>query len=132
MAASDRAGADPLTFATQDLNSLTETETNRLTKLADAIINYHKSPDILAVQGATPAALSLLQSAISTTTLFDRSPLLLTVKIKRRGILDYELTLINASFYPRTDLSSTTLSEETRIHREQQAEQLTTQVLEPL
>jgi hypothetical protein len=68
----------------------------------------------------------------ATATLFDRSPLLLTVKIKRRGISDYELTLINASFYPRTDLSSTTLSEETRIHRAQQAEQLTTQVLEPL
>jgi hypothetical protein len=182
--ASDRASTDQLTFATQDLNSLTEAETSRISKLANAIINYHKSPDILAVQGATPASLSLLQSAISavsgpsytistastadssglvnaffvndakfdgaptavqalasatyttasstTAALFDRSPLVLTAKIKRRGISDYQLTLINASFYPRTDLSSTTLSEETRIHREQQAEQLTTQVLESL
>ncbi|MDR3727348.1 MAG: Ig-like domain repeat protein [Terracidiphilus sp.] len=184
VAASDRDSTDQLTFATQELNSLTETETNRISKLANAIINYHKSPDILAVQGATPAALSLLQSAITsasgprytistastadssglvnaffvndakfdgapttaqalasatyttasstTATLFERSPLVLTAKIKRRGISDYEMTLINASFYPRTDLASTTLSEEARIHQEQQAEQLTTQVLEPL
>ncbi len=54
-----------ITIATQDLNSLTAAETLRITKLADAIVNYEHSPDILAVQGAAAAALTQLESAIS-------------------------------------------------------------------
>jgi hypothetical protein len=177
-------GSDEITLATQDLDSLVETETSRIAKLANAIVNYQKSPDILAVQGATPAALNLLLSAISsaggpgyalstlstadanslvnaflvndskfvtspttaqalaaatytntsgaTATLYDRSPLVLSASVHRTGISDYLIKAVNASFYPRTDLASASLSEEARTHRAQQAEQLTTQVLEPL
>lgn len=57
-------GSDEVTIATQDLDSLTAAETNRITKLANAIYSYHKSPDIVAVQGATPAALADLVTAI--------------------------------------------------------------------
>jgi len=61
-------GENKITIATQDLNGLVATETNRITKLAYAIIDYHKSPDIIAVQGATPAALNLLISAITAAS----------------------------------------------------------------
>jgi hypothetical protein len=182
--ASDRLSTDQITFATLDLNSLVASETNRITKLGNAIVNYMKSPDVLAMQGATPAALTDLLSAISTaggpgydivtestadtsglvdtflvnpanfdgaptvtqalavTTfsnssgtselLFNRSPLVLTAKIPRKGISDFKLSVVNVSLLPRTNLSSATLSEDARIQREQQAENLTTQVLEPL
>ena len=182
-------GNDEITIATQNLESLpgvglTETETSRIAKLANAIVNYDKSPDILAVQNATPAALSLLVSAISaisgpsytllpgttnlsdslvdaflvnankfdgmptvasalasatytttsstTATLFDRVPLVLTAKIPRTGISDYQMTVVNASLLVRTNIDDTTLGPDTRNRREQQAEQLTSQVLEPL
>ncbi|WP_420239528.1 Ig-like domain repeat protein [Telmatobacter bradus] len=59
-------GSSEVTIATQDLNSLTAAETNRITKLAYAVVDYLKSPDILAVQGATDGALNALISAIST------------------------------------------------------------------
>jgi hypothetical protein len=60
-----------ITLATQDLESsagigLSAGETSRITKLANAIVNYEHSPDILALQGITPATLTLLESAISS------------------------------------------------------------------
>jgi hypothetical protein len=61
-----RGSSDEITIATQDLNSLTAAETKRITKLAYAIVDYHKSPDIVAVQGATADALSALVSAITS------------------------------------------------------------------
>jgi len=184
-------GSNEITLAAQNLESapgvgLTATETNRITKLANAIVNYHKSPDILAVQNATSAALADLATAISsaggpsytllagttnlsdsmadaflvnvdttkfdgtptaapalatatytttsstTATLFDRVPLVLTLKIKRKGISDYTLNIVNASLLERTSIDNTTLGPDIRNRREQQAEQLTTQVLEPM
>jgi len=198
LVAATSSSGDEITIASQNMDSLqydatsstyyglTAAETNRITKLADAIINYEKSPDIIAVQDATPAALNLLVSAITTisgpsytvfsgttnrsdglvdgflvnlnggrfdgtptvtselgsatytntssvaTTLFDRVPLVLTVKILRTGISDYTMNIINASLLPRTNIDDTTLGAEVRLHREQQAEQLATQVLAPL
>jgi uncharacterized protein len=55
-----------ITIATQDADSLTASETTRIAKLANAIVNYENSPDVLAIQGITPAALNLLQSAIES------------------------------------------------------------------
>jgi len=60
------ASSGQITLATQDLNSLTAGESSRITKLADVIVNYEHSPDILAVQGATPSALTALEAAISS------------------------------------------------------------------
>lgn len=60
------ASSGQITLATQDLNSLTAGESSRITKLADVIVNYEHSPDILAVQGATASALSKLEAAISS------------------------------------------------------------------
>jgi hypothetical protein len=54
-----------ITLATQDADGLTASETTRITKLANAVVNYEHSPDVLALQGVTPAALTLLQSAIA-------------------------------------------------------------------
>ncbi len=185
-AASARLSSDQITFATLDLNSLVESETYRMTKLANAVVNYMQSPDVLAVQGATPAALTDLVSDISSTggpgytlstlstaasgctseclynaflintgkfdgtpavvqelaatanplntseTLFDRSPLLLTAKIPRKGISDFVLNVVNANLMDRSELSVTATSADARDRREQEAELLTTQVLEPL
>jgi len=184
VAASDRLSTDQITFATLDLNSLVETETSRITKLGNAIVSYMKSPDVLALQGATPSALNLLLSAVATaggpgytistestadsgslvnaffinpnkfdttptavqalaaTTftnaagssalLFGRSPLVLTTKIPRKGISDFDLHVVNANLLDRSGLSATATSTDTRTQREQEAELLTTQVLEPL
>lgn len=180
--ASDRKYTAQITFATLDLNSLTASESSRATKLANAIVNYMKTPDVLAVQGATQLALTDLLSDLSsagasytlstlstadasglvnaffvntskfsatptvaraldtqtwtysstTETLFERSPLVMTAKIPRTGISDYTLYLVNASLMDRTELAATATSEYARNRREQQAELLTTQVLEPL
>jgi hypothetical protein len=59
------------TLATQELESstgvgLTASETARIAKLAEAIVDYEHSPEILAVQGASSAAQPLLVSAISS------------------------------------------------------------------
>lgn len=63
--AASAASSGQITIATQDLNSLIAAETGRIAKLANAILKYENSPDILAVQGVTPAALTLLESAIA-------------------------------------------------------------------
>jgi hypothetical protein len=182
-------GSDEITIATQNLESapgvgLTEAEASRIAKLANAIVNYHKSPDILAVQDATSAALADLVSAIgaaggpsytllaggtnlsdnmvdaflvnaskfdgtpavgstlasarytttssTTATLFDRVPLVLTVKIARKGISDYVLSIVDASLQERTNIDDASLGPDIRNRRAQQAEQLTTLVLEPM
>jgi hypothetical protein len=177
------ASSGQITLATQDLDSLTDTETKRITKLAKAIVAEEHSPDILAVQGVTPAALVLLESAIAaaggssysdlsvtstadsnnyvnaflvntskfnnptvtqllpsatyTTTsgtsaaLFDRTPLALTVGIPRAGTTDYNVLVVNSRLLARANIDSTTLGPDARNRREQQAEILTTQVLEP-
>ena len=169
-------GSDEITFATQDLNSLTAAETNRITKLAYAVVDYLKSPDVLAVQGATTDALGDLISAISsaggptytltatstadasslvnaflvnaskfdgtpeaaqilssatytstsssTSSLFDRSPLLLTAAIPRAGISDYVVSLVNTTLLSRSTLSVTSTSADARAQREEQAEAL--------
>lgn len=184
VAASNRLSSDQITIATQDLDGLVASETNRIEKLANAIVGYEHSPDIVAVQDATPDALNLLLSAIAsaggpgygltnlstadssglvnaflvnpdkfdgtpaaaqvlatntytstsgtTGSLFDRSPLLLKAKIPRHGISDFPVYAVNVSLLARDNLASATLSADTRVHREQQAELLTTQVLEPL
>lgn len=190
-AVTTRSG-DEITFATQNLESSTGVgliagETSRITKLANAIVSYHKLPDVIAVQGATVAALNLLVSDIDTiggvqytlypgttnlsdgivdaflvnlsqfdttsgnapataavlgtntytttsstsATLFDRVPLVLTVKIPRTGISDYTMNIVNASLMERTNIDDTTLGPDIRNRREQQAELLSTQVLEP-
>jgi uncharacterized protein len=64
--AAPMAASGKITVATQDLNGLTAAETVRVAKLANAIVNYEHSPDILNVQGATPAALTALLSAVSS------------------------------------------------------------------
>jgi uncharacterized protein len=64
-AASARQSTGQITFATLDLDSLQESETNRVTKLANAIVNYMHSPDVVAVQGATSTALGNLVTAVS-------------------------------------------------------------------
>jgi hypothetical protein len=182
-------GSDQITVASQNLESspgvgLTATETLRITKLANAIVYYHKSPDVIAVQDSTLAALNQLVSAISSAsgpsytlfagstnlsdglvdgflvntgnfdgtptavsalgaatytttsgssaTLFDRVPLVLTAKIPRIGISDYTVSIVNASLLPRTSIDDTSLGADVRLRREQQAEQLATQILEPL
>jgi hypothetical protein len=66
VAASDRQYPDQVTLATLDLNDLIAAEDNRIIKLASAVVNYLKSPDILAVQNATPAALRTLVDYISS------------------------------------------------------------------
>jgi uncharacterized protein len=65
-AAADRQYTDQITLATLDLNDLVSTEDNRIIKLSNAIVNYLKSPDILAVQNASSASLSTLVSYISS------------------------------------------------------------------
>lgn len=55
-----------ITIATQDLDDLTAGESKRITKLANAVVNYEHSPDILAVQGVTTSALAELENAISS------------------------------------------------------------------
>jgi len=166
-------GNNEITVATQDLNSLVAGETNRIAKLSYAIADYLKSPDVVAVQGATPAALGLLVNAIASAggpsytltnastadsnglvnaflvnaakfdgtptatqqlaaaaytntsgasaTLFDRSPLLLTVRIPRTGIDDYILSVVNTTLLSRSGLSSIATSQATQLQREQQA-----------
>lgn len=49
-----------------DTNGLIATETARIQKLAYAIVNYENAPDVVAVQAATPAALTALVSEISS------------------------------------------------------------------
>jgi|GEM_PF-1632034 len=184
VAASARQSTDQLLFATLELNGLIDAETSRMTKLANGVVNYMHSPDVLAVQNATPAALNLLLTAITSAggpgytltlassadadgkvnaflsndakfdgaptavqelatatftnssstsqTLFDRSPLLMTAKIPRKGISDYKLYLVNASLLDRAALAAIATSTDARTQRAQQAEQLVTQVLEPL
>lgn len=178
-AASEPASGQ-ITVATQDLNSLTEAETTRIAKLADAIVNYEHSPDVLAVQGATSAALTLLQSAISgaggpsystlgtvstadasslvnaflvntakfdttaiaqlfngttytttsstTATLFDRTPLVLSVSVARAGTTDFNLVLVNSSLLDRTTIDDTSAGANVRLQREKQAETLAAQI----
>jgi hypothetical protein len=65
-AAHKRLSSDQITFATLDLNSLVYTETNRMTKLANAVVNYMHSPDVIAVQGADANSLSDLRGYIAT------------------------------------------------------------------
>jgi hypothetical protein len=67
-AASARKSSRQILFATLDLNSLLESESSRVTKLATAVKSYLRAPDVLAVQGATSAALTDLVSAVSTAT----------------------------------------------------------------
>lgn len=64
-AASARSSGQ-ITVANQNLNSLTAVETNRIAKLANAIVNYEHSPDILALQSVTSAALTMLESAVAS------------------------------------------------------------------
>jgi hypothetical protein len=168
-----------ITIATQDLNNLTDAESSRISKLANAIVYYENSPDILAVQGVTPRALTLLESAITsaggptysdlgtdstvdsngyenaflvntsdfdnsavsqllasntytttsgaTATLFDRSPLALTVGIPRSGTTDFNIVVVNSSLLDRANIDDATLGPDVRNRREQQAEALATQ-----
>jgi len=58
--------------------------------------------------------------------------LVLTAKIPRKGISDYKLYFVNASLLDRTTLSAIATSADARTQRELQAEQLATQLLEPL
>lgn len=55
-----------ITLATQNADGLTASETTRIAKLASAIVSYENSPDILALQGIAPAALTLLQGAVTS------------------------------------------------------------------
>ena len=184
VAASARPSSDQLLFATLELNGLIDAETNRIAKLANAVVNYMRSPDLLAVQNATPTALNLLLTAItgaggpgytlttestadtngmvnaffvnankfdgtptaaqalatatftnssgSAQTLFGRSPLVLTANIPRKGIDDFPIYLVNASLLDRSTLAALATSSDARTQREQQAEQLATQLLEPM
>jgi hypothetical protein len=68
VAASERQYDEQVTLATLDLNDLIAAEDHRITKLANAVVNYLKSPDILAVQNATPTALSTLVSYITSNS----------------------------------------------------------------
>lgn len=56
------------TFATLDLDSLQESESKRVTKLAEAIVRYMHAPDVIAVQGATATALTNLVSAVTAAS----------------------------------------------------------------
>jgi len=67
-AAHSRLSSDQITFATLDLNSLVDNETNRMTKLANAIVNYMHSPDVIAVQGADATSLANLPGYITTAS----------------------------------------------------------------
>jgi len=64
--AATAASTGQITLATQDANGLTTSETVRIAKLANAVVNYENSPDMLALQGIAPAALTLLQSAVTS------------------------------------------------------------------
>lgn len=55
-----------ITIGSQDADGLTAAETIRITKLADAIVNYENAPDIIAIQSISSAAVSQLQTAIAS------------------------------------------------------------------
>ena len=103
-------GSGEITIATQDLNSLTVGETNRITKLAYAVVDYLKSPDILAVQGATDGALNALVSAISTV---GGPSYTLTSESTEDSSNLVNAFLVNASMFDGTPTASQILASDT-------------------
>lgn len=179
-----------ITIGTLELASLTATESTRISKLANAIVNYMHTPDVLNLQSATADALTALKSAVATasgsvsysdlgitstadsngmvnaiwfnaakfdadtanppaitqqmaassyttlasatSTLFARSPLQAHLGIPRTGTSDYNIEVVNASLLDRSSIDDSSTGAEVRYQREQQAEQLATQLLEPI
>jgi len=90
-----------ITVATQNLDSLTSSETTRIAKLAKAIVSYENSPDVLNLQGATPAALTALKSAISSAGGPDYADLSTYSSADSSG-------LVNAIFFNAAKFTSST------------------------